>query len=43
MVVEKNTSPKVIKSILKEAQKLDLNKLPMIKQLVETLDGNVAK
>ena len=42
-IVEKNTSPKAIKSILKEAQKLDLNKLPMIKQLVETLDGNVAK
>lgn len=42
-IVEKNTSPKSIKSILKEAQKLDLNKLPMIKQLVETLDGNVVK
>ena len=42
-IVEKNTSPKAIKSILKEAQKLDLNKLPMIKQLVETLDGNVVK
>ena len=42
-IVEKNTSPKAIKSILKEAQKLDLNKLPMIKQLVETLDGNAVK
>jgi hypothetical protein len=42
-IIEKNTSPKAIKSILKEAQKLDLNKLPMIKQLVETLDGNVVK
>jgi len=37
-VVEKNTNPKAIKSILKEAQKLDLDKMPMIKQLVETLN-----
>lgn len=36
-VIEKNTNPKAIKSILKEAQKLDLDKMPMIKQLVETL------
>ncbi len=37
-VIEKNTNPKAIKSILKEAQKLDLDKMPMIKQLVETLN-----
>ena len=37
-VIEKNTNPKAIKSILKEAQKLDLDKTPMIKQLVETLN-----
>lgn len=37
-VIEKNTNPKAIKSILKEAQKLDLDKIPMIKQLVETLN-----
>jgi len=37
-VVEKNTNPKAIKSILKEAQKLNLDKMPMIKQLVETLN-----
>lgn len=39
-IIDKNTSPKAIKSILKEAQKLDLDKIPMIKQLVETLNGN---
>jgi len=39
-IVDKNTSPKAMKSILKEAQKLDLDKIPMIKQLVETLTGN---
>ena len=37
-VIEKNTNPKAIKSILKEAQKLDLDKMPMIKQLVEALN-----
>ena len=39
-IIEKNTSPKAMKSILKEAQKLDMDKIPMIKQLVETLNGN---
>ena len=39
-IIDKNTSPKAMKSILKEAQKLDLDKIPMIKQLVETLSGN---
>lgn len=39
-IIDKNTSPKAMKSILKEAQKLDLDKIPMIKQLVETLNGN---
>lgn len=39
-IVDKNTSPRAMKSILKEAQKLDLDKIPMIKQLVETLSGN---
>ena len=39
-IIDKNTSPRAMKSILKEAQKLDLDKIPMIKQLVETLNGN---
>ncbi len=39
-IIDKNTSPRAMKSILKEAQKLDLDKMPMIKQLVETLNGN---
>jgi len=39
-IIDKNTSPKAMKSILKEAQKLDMDKIPMIKQLVETLNGN---
>jgi len=39
-IIDKNTSPKAMKSILKEAQKLDLDKMHMIKQLVETLNGN---
>lgn len=39
-IIDKNTSPRAVKSILKEAQKLDLDKIPMIKQLVETLGGN---
>ena len=39
-IIDKNTSPKAMKSILKEAQKLDLDKIPMIKQLVETLNAN---
>lgn len=39
-IIDKNTSPKAMKSILKEVQKLDLDKIPMIKQLVETLSGN---
>ena len=37
-IIDKNTNPKAMKSILKEAQKLDLDKMPMIKQLVETLN-----
>lgn len=39
-IIDKNTSPRAMKSILKEVQKLDLDKMPMIKQLVEMLNGN---
>jgi hypothetical protein len=37
---DKNTNPKALKSIIKEVQKLDLDKLPMIKQLYNTLNNN---